>query len=164
MDNQTNKPGRPITTANYKPAHDYTTPPNQIRKYRLKAGLSQQQLANMVGMSRDGIASLERKGNRPRDLQIIKAIALVLKTSVPEILGVEQDTPWVDSNFYLPRRDGFYLTAFKLKYSTALRYLILFFDAVNGEWRYLDGAGGKTDDRFNGHVLYWSEIEKPIGE
>ena len=128
---------------------DYSQTPNQIKKYRMRAGLSQQELAERVGMSRTGIAQLERRGNWPRDVKQTKDIAAVLKVSVEKILGNEDDNAWVNAGFYLPGKSDVYLTAFRLKYSTDYRFSTLYFDADTKGWRYLDGAGRFTNDRFN---------------
>lgn len=52
------------------------TPGYQVKLWRLEAGLSQAELAEKAGLSRNGIASIERGGNVT--LKSLKAIATAL--------------------------------------------------------------------------------------
>src|SRR5262245_39639999 len=53
--------------------------PNAIREYRLKAGLSQQALASMLGRSKDAVSSWERGLNLP-SVPVLLRMAKILGT------------------------------------------------------------------------------------
>ena len=59
-----------------------------IRKYRKAKGLTQNELAEIIGSSQHRIANYERGIREPR-LSTIEAIANALDVTVPELLGYE---------------------------------------------------------------------------
>lgn len=64
----------------------------RIRAYRLAAGLSQPQLASMVGVTRNSVTNWESGARRP-DMDIFKRICVALKVSADELLGIAQYDP-----------------------------------------------------------------------
>ena len=62
-----------------------------LRKYRFERGeLSQQQLANMVGISRQTIVAIER-GNYSPSVKLALVLALRLQTTVEELFELEEE-------------------------------------------------------------------------
>lgn len=59
----------------------YTIPPNRIREYRLKNGLTLEELADKVGISKSMLSYVEL-GQRLPDINIAFDIADALNTSV----------------------------------------------------------------------------------
>jgi putative transcriptional regulator len=55
-----------------------------VRKYRVRRGLSQEQLADKLGVSRQTIANIERGLNEPRVLLAV-ALAAVLGVAISEL-------------------------------------------------------------------------------
>jgi putative molybdopterin biosynthesis protein len=64
----------------------------RVRLARLVAGMSQAELANAVGVSRQAIAGIE-SGSFDPSLRVALAIAAALRTSVEELFGEEGGTP-----------------------------------------------------------------------
>ena len=77
---------------------------NTLKVERAKLNLTQQQLADKVGVSRQTINSIEAERYIPSTALAIK-ISDVFKTSVNEIFTLEEDD-WIlaDNNFYIIRR------------------------------------------------------------
>ena len=77
---------------------------NTLKVERAKLNLTQQQLADKVGVSRQTINSIEAERYIPSTALAIK-ISDVFKTSVNEIFTLEEDD-WIlaDNNFYINRR------------------------------------------------------------
>lgn len=132
--------------------------PNMIRKYRERKYMSQKELAEKTGISRQCIAALERRGNKPRDPEMAQQIAKVLDVSMAQLFGDIDESPYIDSGFYTPKFSGTYLCAFRKRYSSQMYHLVLWWDADLKEWRLLDTGGSPTNDLFKGKVLYWMEI------
>ena len=62
-----------------------------LRKYRFERGeLSQQQLADMVGISRQTIVAIER-GNYSPSVKLALVLALRLETTVEELFELEEE-------------------------------------------------------------------------
>ncbi len=59
----------------------------RIRKYREKAGISQKELAGMIGVSNSRISNWEQGINRP-DADILAELCRVLNVSPSELLDV----------------------------------------------------------------------------
>ena len=60
---------------------------SRIRKYREKQGLSQKELAQMIGVSNSRVSNWEQGINRP-DADILASICRALNTSPSELLDV----------------------------------------------------------------------------
>ena len=58
----------------------------KIADFRMQKELTQQKLANMVGVSQPMIAQIER-GTKPVTIQLAKEIARVLEVDILEIIG-----------------------------------------------------------------------------
>jgi DNA-binding XRE family transcriptional regulator len=63
-----------------KPKDNPIAPPNNLRAYRERAFLTQAELAERIGMSRQAIQSIEAQNARPYP-QTMRAIAKVLQIS-----------------------------------------------------------------------------------
>lgn len=62
---------------------------NKIKLARAKAGLTQQQLANAVGVSKTTISNIENDGTQNGgNITLIASIAVALNTSLDEICGI----------------------------------------------------------------------------
>lgn len=62
---------------------------NKIKLARAKAGLTQQQLANAVGVSKTTISNIENDGTQSGgNITLIASIAVALNTSLDEICGI----------------------------------------------------------------------------
>ena len=59
----------------------------RIRKYRKDRGLTQEQLANMIGISKGRVSNWEQGINRP-DADVLADICVALNVSPSEILNV----------------------------------------------------------------------------
>ena len=68
--------------------------PNRIREYRLRAGLSQRKLGELLGLGRNAISSWERGLTRP-DVTLAVRMAKPLATLVERLY----------QNFYTPPKD-----------------------------------------------------------
>ncbi|MGX7030301.1 helix-turn-helix transcriptional regulator [Vagococcus zengguangii] len=63
---------------------------NQVIKYRKKAGLTQEALAKLVGVSRRTIVSLE-KGNYTPSLVLALQLAKVLEVDINALFQLEEE-------------------------------------------------------------------------
>lgn len=70
--------------------------PNRIREYRLKAGLSQRKLAEMLGRGRDAVSSWERGLNLPSVPRLLR---------MAKILGTLAESLYMDFYSTFPK-DG----------------------------------------------------------
>lgn len=61
----------------------------KIKEYRLEKGLSQPQLARMVGVSNGMISIWENNVNEPK-ASYIKALAVAFEISADDLLGIEK--------------------------------------------------------------------------
>ena len=61
---------------------------NCIREYRLKKGLSQSELASMVGVSKNTISSYERQMYQPR-LFVLHDLSIVFQCKMGDLMHVE---------------------------------------------------------------------------
>jgi len=68
--------------------------PNKIREYRLKAGLSQRNLAALLGRGRDAVSSWERGQTLPNVPRLLK---------MAKILGTLAETLYIDFYTTFPR-------------------------------------------------------------
>lgn len=66
--------------------------PNRIREVRMRAGKSQQALADAIGVSKMTISDLER-GNVRLDVEYMKKIARYFGIDPADLLS-EEDNPW----------------------------------------------------------------------
>lgn len=57
---------------------------SRVRKYRVRRGLSQEELADKLGVSRQTIANIERGLNEPKVLLAV-ALAAVLGVAISEL-------------------------------------------------------------------------------
>jgi putative transcriptional regulator len=67
-----------------------TSVKNRIREYRLRHGLTQEALANSVGVSRQSINSIER-GRYTPSLALALRFARVFDCSADELFELEED-------------------------------------------------------------------------
>lgn len=65
---------------------------DNLRYFRKRANLSQQELADKVGISRSSIAMYER-GEREPDFEGLEAIADILNVNMATLLGEEENQP-----------------------------------------------------------------------
>lgn len=63
--------------------------PENLRKYRIQAGLKQEDLAQRLGKSKSVISNWERGENRP-DAETIAKICAILNVTPNEILGWDE--------------------------------------------------------------------------
>ena len=61
----------------------------KIKEYRLEKGLSQPQLARLVGVSNGMISIWENNVNEPKACYV-KALALAFEISADDLLGIEK--------------------------------------------------------------------------
>ena len=66
-------------------------PGNRIREYRMKAGLTQTELANAVNLSQGQLSNIENEG-RNVSLEWLRALAKALRVSVADLLA-DEDNP-----------------------------------------------------------------------
>ena len=66
---------------------------NCVRELRIEKGISQQQLANVVGMSRNALASIERGESEPT-LKRAYAIALYFGKPIEEVFTIRRIDKW----------------------------------------------------------------------
>lgn len=65
---------------------------NQIKKYRLQRGLSQEDLSKMVGVSRQSINSIER-GRYTPSLALALRFARLFGCPIEALFELEEETP-----------------------------------------------------------------------
>lgn len=61
---------------------------HELQKHRLNSGLSQQQLANKAGLSRQAINSIENRRSQPSLAHAMK-LARIFETDVQTLFGKE---------------------------------------------------------------------------
>ena len=82
--------------------------PNNIRKLRMKAGLTQEQLAEKVGAHRTTITNLERDGHRPAH-PLACSLAEFFGVSVGYVKGDEEDSIYTRLSDRTPEMPGLYV-------------------------------------------------------
>ena len=69
-----------------------------LKKARLRKGLSQVQLAEQLGVAKSTYSMYE-SGNREPNVQTIKKIADILSVTTDELLGMTEDTQTLAAHF-----------------------------------------------------------------
>jgi transcriptional regulator with XRE-family HTH domain len=96
-----------------KGAGDDLTVGERIAFYRLRRGLTQRELAGLVGRSEEWVSSIERGRPQVRRLDVLTVVAAALRVSLPDLLGQpvlmedeqgEDDVPAVRDALMAPRR------------------------------------------------------------
>lgn len=67
--------------------------PSALRAARVRAGLTQHELARLVGVSGGERVSVWERGEMAPRAQTVSALASVLNVSVDELLGIASETP-----------------------------------------------------------------------
>lgn len=62
---------------------------NQIRKYRLKKGLSQEELAELADISKSHMSNIEN-GKKEMSVTILREISIALNVSANKLLNIEE--------------------------------------------------------------------------
>lgn len=70
------------------PRSDRTPAPHFIKSYRLKRGLTLEQLAELAGLSTGSISAIERQEQEP-SMQTLQALAHALKAKRGDLLDVD---------------------------------------------------------------------------
>lgn len=78
---------------------------NSLKEYRAGAGLNQQQLGKLAGVSRQTISLIERGDYSPSVKLAIK-IARILGVSVEDIFDYVEDTSSMDNTKNEPNKEG----------------------------------------------------------
>jgi DNA-binding XRE family transcriptional regulator len=73
-----------------KPKNEEERVANRVEEFRLKAGLSRQELADQVGVHYQTVGYIER-GEYSPSLVLALRIASVLKTSLEEVFWLEEE-------------------------------------------------------------------------
>lgn len=102
--------------------------PEQIRMKRLQKGLSQENMADLLGMSTTAYGDIER-GRTELTLPRLEKIAGVLEFPVVELLGIRQEP---DSELDWMRRENLRLQAENLQLKTTIDQLKRKFQEVVG--------------------------------
>lgn len=102
--------------------------PEQIRLKRLQKGLSQENMADLLGMSTTAYGDIER-GRTELTLPRLEKIAAVLEFPVIELLGIRQEP---DSELEWMRRENLRLQAENLQLRTSIDQLKRKFQEVVG--------------------------------
>ena len=84
---------------------------NRIRDLRMKMGLTQADLANLVGCHRITITNLELDGHMPKNT-LAERIADVCGVSVSYVMGETEDTPYTSMKTAKPESRGYYVVAY----------------------------------------------------
>ena len=83
---------------------------NRIRKYREALGISQKQLAELIGVSNGRVSNWEQGINRP-DADMLAELCRALKVSPSSLLGITlsndelSDTEWKIIQAYRKKKD-----------------------------------------------------------
>lgn len=72
-----------------------------IREQRKKIGMSQEELAKKIGVTRSAVAKWENDYGTP-DIANIKIIALIFELSIDELLAGDEEYSEPTDNFYTP--------------------------------------------------------------
>lgn len=102
--------------------------PEQIRLKRLQKGLSQENMADLLGMSTTAYGDIER-GRTELTLPRLEKIAGVLEYPVTELLGIRQEP---DSELEWMRRENLRLQAENLQLKATIDQLKRKFQEVVG--------------------------------
>jgi transcriptional regulator with XRE-family HTH domain len=65
-----------------------------IKRYRMAAGLSQNELASRAGINQSNLSRIERLDDNNCTVATLKAIAEVLGCSITELIGEEKPRRW----------------------------------------------------------------------
>jgi transcriptional regulator with XRE-family HTH domain len=96
-----------------KGAGDDLTVGERIAFYRSRRGLTQREMAGLVGRSEEWVSSIERGRRQVRRLDVLTVVAAALRVSLPDLLGQpvlmedeqgEDDVPAVRDALMAPRR------------------------------------------------------------
>jgi len=124
---------------------------NNIRYYRKRAGLSQEELADKAKISKCTVTNLERTGSQPSE-KVRQKLAKVLSVDEEALCGF--DSPFVSSAVSYPKVDGDYLCAYKVHPRAKLEYQVLHYSTALRSWstNYSSVPVGDT------HVKFWMDI------
>ena len=71
----------------------------RFREYRKQAGLTQQELADKIGISKSYISEIERELRYP-SIPVLVHISVILNTCINRLLGIDCDhNNWKDVTF-----------------------------------------------------------------
>lgn len=104
---------------------------NNIRYYRKRAGLTQQQLAKKAGVSPTTVSHLEQTGSQPNE-KTKELLAEILKVPSEELCGY--DSPFTACCVSLPKADGDYLCAYKVHPRAKYETQVLHWSTALKEW------------------------------
>ncbi|MDR3742690.1 MAG: helix-turn-helix transcriptional regulator [Terracidiphilus sp.] len=76
-----------------QPRHARATLARNLRRLRAQQGMSQEQLADLAGLHRTYVGSVER-GERNISIDNIERLAIALGVAVPDILRTESEPGW----------------------------------------------------------------------
>lgn len=135
----------------------YDRPPNRIREFRTKAGLTQQQLADRSGVTRETIAHLEQQ-DRSAKGNTIKLLSDVLGVDEDVLSGERKEESWVEVADRQPERSDYYLAAMvtQLMRSKVRSYSVVWYEKQTGHWMETKPDGGLTGRLVN--VSAWTLI------
>lgn len=74
----------------------------RLRSARLKAGLTQEELGNMIGMSQDGISRMEN-GKQSIDVSRLAEVAVIC--NIPVVSLIQDSESLAQSNLFLTQLD-----------------------------------------------------------
>lgn len=74
--------------------------PNVFKSLRLKSGLTQQQMADKLGLSRSTIGMYEN-GEREPSFEILESIADLFNVDMNYLIGKKESTEIIPDNYYL---------------------------------------------------------------
>ena len=131
---------------------------NRVRKYREAAGISQAELARMSGLTRNCIATLEKRGSKLQTMTA-KVLSTALRVPVDVLSGVTTEGySWQDGESYHPDRECSYLVAYKPRHHKDYEFTVM--DWKNKKWWWTTTNGDLLCESKD-PVLWWSEINMP---
>ena len=132
---------------------------NRIRKYRVSAGMSQQELAEQTGMTRNAISYMERTGCKVRS-STAALMSKALKVPADVLTGESNEyVRWQDAEVYNPEVEAPYNVAYRRKRSSKYNYAVLLWK--DKAWWLPDWDGRPVEAIAPNTVLWWAEIEEP---
>ena len=110
-------------------------PQNRIREMRMKAGLTQQQLAERSGVSRVTIAKLEKQMYKPQ-INTVNSLSQVLCCDPDVLSGRKKLSEWNSTDLKLPDDSDYYVGAMVVKVgrSKLRSYAVVWFNKGKSQW------------------------------
>lgn len=125
---------------------------NNLRYYRKKAGLTQEELSKLSGICVATISNLEKRGSQPSE-RVKEFLADALHVSEEELCGY--DSPYTSCSVALPTVEDDYLCAYRIHPRSPYVFQVLHFNKKAKVW-----VSNTTTFIQTNHVKWWTDIPR----